>query len=122
MRTGEPAFDRIFGMSNFEYWEHDPEAGALHDKFFQALARTGDAPIVASYDFSQFGTVVDVGGSTGTLLAAILRAHPGVRGVLFDLPHVVAGATPVLAGAAVADRCEVVGGSFFESVPAGGNA
>ena len=122
VRTGEPAFDRVFGMSNFEYWEHDPEAGAIHDAFFRSMARTSDAPIVATYDFSRFGTVVDVGGSTGALLAAILEAHPGVRGMLFDLPHVVSGAGPVLVQARVAGRCEVVGGSFFESVPTGGDA
>jgi hypothetical protein len=122
LRTGEPAFDRIYGMSNFEYWEHEPEAGAIHDAFFRAMTRTTNAPIVASYDFSRFGIVVDVGGSTGALLAAILVAHPGVRGILFDLPHVVSGAGSVLAEAGVADRCEVVGGSFFESVPKGGDA
>lgn len=113
VRTGEPAFDRIFGMSNFEYWEHDPQAGAIHDAFFTAMSRTTTAPIVAAYDFSRFGTVVDVGGSTGSLLAAILHANAGVRGVLFDLPHVVAEATPVLTEAGVADRCDVVGGDFF---------
>lgn len=122
VRTGEPAFDRAFGMSNFEYWEHDAEAGAIHDAYFRAMSRTTNAPIVAAYDFSRFGAVIDVGGSTGALLAAILQAHPGVRGILFDLPHVVAGAAPVLAEAGVADRCTVVGGTFFESVPAGGDA
>jgi hypothetical protein len=122
VRTGEPAFDRVFCMSNFEYWEHNPEAGAIHDAFFRAMARTTSAPIVDAYDFARFGTVVDVGGNGGALLAAILQAHPGVHGILFDLPHVVAGAGPVLAEAGVADRCVVVGGSFFDSVPAGGDA
>jgi hypothetical protein len=122
VRTGEPAFDRAFGMSNFEYWEHDAEAGAIHDAFFTAMARSTTAPLVAAYDFSRCGTVVDVGGSNGPLLAGILRANPGLRGVLFDLPQVVAGAAPVLSEAGVADRCAVVGGSFFESVPAGGDA
>jgi hypothetical protein len=122
VRTGEPAFDRIFCMSNFEYWEHNPDAGAIHDAFFRTLSRTTSAPIVAAYDFSRFATVVDVGGSTGALLGAILRAHPAARGVLFDLPHVVAGADEVLADAGVADRCTVIGGSFFDSVPPGGDA
>jgi hypothetical protein len=122
VRTGEPAFDRIFGMSNFEYWEHNSEAGAIHDAFFRGMSRATNAPIVAAYDFSRFGTVVDVGGSTGALLAAILQAHPGVRGILFDLPHVVAGAGPVLAEAGVKDRCAVIGGSFFDPVPASGDA
>lgn len=122
VRTGEPAFDRVFGMSNFAYWAHDPEAGAVHDAFFTAMARSTTAPLVAAYDFSRFGTVVDVGGSNGPLVAGILQANPMVRGVLFDLPHVVEGAAPALSEAGVADRCAVVGGSFFEAVPSGGDA
>ncbi len=122
VRTGEPAFDRVFCMSNFQYWEHNPEAGATHDAFFRSMSRTTNAPIVAAYDFSRFGTVVEVGGSTGALLAAILQAYPGVRGILFDLPHVVAGAEPVLTEAGIVDRCAVIGGSFFDAVPAGGDA
>lgn len=113
VRTGEPAFDRVFGMTNFEYWEHSPEAGTIHDAFFRSMSRTTNAPIVAAYDFSRFSTIVDVGGSTGSLLAAILNANAGMRGILFDLPHVVAGAVPVLTEAGVADRCAVVGGDFF---------
>lgn len=122
VRTGEPAFDRIFCMSNFEYWEHNPEAGAIHDAFFRTMSRTTSAPIVAAYDFTRFGTVVDVGGSTGALLAAILQAHPAVRGLLFDLPHVAAGAERILTEAGVADRCTVIGGSFFDTIPPGGDA
>jgi hypothetical protein len=122
VRTGAPGFDRVFGMSNFDYWAHDADAGAIHDAFFRAQARTTGPPIVAAYDFGRFGTVVDVGGGTGALLAAVLQAHPASRGVLYDLPHVVAGAGPVLAAAGVADRCAAVGGSFFEAVPAGGDA
>jgi hypothetical protein len=79
VRTGEPAFDQIFGMSNFEYWEHNAEAGAIHDAFFTEGARMTTAPLVTAYDFSRFGGIVDVGGSNGPLLAGILKAHPGVR-------------------------------------------
>ena len=122
VRTGEPAFDQIFGMSNFAYWEHDAEAGAIHDAFFTAGSRTRDAAILSSYDFSGFGPVVDVAGSQGALLAALLAAHAGMRGVLFDLPHVVAGAGPVFAAAGVADRATDVGGDFFSALPPGGDA
>jgi hypothetical protein len=80
VRTGEPAFDRIYGMSNFEYWEHNNEAGVIHDAFFREMARTTSAPLVAAYDFSRYGAVVDVGGSNGALLAAILHAHSTARG------------------------------------------
>lgn len=77
---------------------------------------------VAAYDCSAFGTIVDVGGGRGALLAGVLRANPRVRGILFDLPHVVAGADALFAEAGVADRARIVGGSFFESVPGGGDA
>jgi len=122
VRTGQPAFDRVFGMSNFAYWAHHPAAGAIHDTAFVQMAQASTAPLIGAYDFSRFATLVDVGGSTGPLLAAILAAYPGVRGILFDLPHVVAGAAPILGAAGVADRCATVGGSFFDAVPAGGDA
>ena len=78
--------------------------------------------LAAAYDFSQFGTIVDVGGGGGALLAAILGRHPGVRAVLFDLPHMVADARLFIEEAGFGARCELVGGSFFDRVPAGGDA
>jgi SAM-dependent methyltransferase len=75
--------------------------------------------VAAGYDFSPMRTVADIGGGTGTLLAAILRAHGHLRGVLFDRPAVVAGAAGVLRAAGVEDRCEVTGGDFFKAVPGG---
>jgi ubiquinone/menaquinone biosynthesis C-methylase UbiE len=77
---------------------------------------------ITAYDFSRFSRVIDVGGGHGALLAAILAANPATRGILFDQPGVVAGAEAVLGEAGVADRCEVVGGNFFENVPSGGDA
>jgi O-methyltransferase domain len=122
VRSGQPAFEHQFGMQVFEYWGQHPEAGAIHHAFFTAMARLTTAPLVAAYDYARFDTIVDVGGNVGPLLAAILQAHPGVRGILFDLPYVVADAASVLSEAGVADRCKVVGGNFFESVPTGGDA
>jgi len=77
---------------------------------------------VSVYDFTPFATIADVGGGTGSFLARILATAPSARGILFDLPHVVAGAPAVLASAGVEDRCEVVGGSFFDGVPTGADA
>ena len=122
VQTGKAAFDHAHGMAPFEYFEQHPEA---HDTFNRAMAgysaQTSGA-IVAAYDFAGIGTLVDVGGGHGALLAAILQANPGLRGVLFDLPDVVAGAPGVLEAAGVAERCEVVGGDFSDSVPPGGDA
>jgi hypothetical protein len=79
-------------------------------------------PAVRAYDFAPFGTIVDVGGGHGAILAAVLTDHANARGVLFDLPHVIAGAGAPLKRAGVADRCELVGGNFFDAVLAGGDA
>jgi SAM-dependent methyltransferase len=79
------------------------------------------AEILAAYDFSRFERVMDVGGGQGALLQGILSAYPKLRGVLADLPSVVAGATELRMGA-VADRCEIVGINFFKAVPEGADA
>jgi hypothetical protein len=80
------------------------------------------APALSAYDFTRFATIVDVGGGHGALLATVLSGHETARGVLYDLPHVIAGAGAPLQRAGVADRCELVGGSFLDAVPAGGDA
>ena len=120
--TGQTAFNHVFGMSQWEHREQHPEL----DEYFNAGLRQGTArgtgAILAAYDFSSFRTVADVGGGHGALLAAILKAHPSVTGILFDQPHVVAGARPYLEAAGVAARCQVVGGSFFDRMPDGADA
>ncbi len=122
VRTGQNAFRHVHGTDPWTFRAQRPELSTGFDQAMTDLARQAAAAILAAYDFGQFQTVVDVGGGNGTLLAAILARHPAMRGVLFDQLHVVAGAMPILAAAGVADRCEVVGGSFFEAVPAGGDA
>jgi ubiquinone/menaquinone biosynthesis C-methylase UbiE len=73
-------------------------------------------------DWSASGTIVDVGGGRGSLLAALLAATPGARGILYDLPGPIEQAERVMAEQGVADRCELVAGNFLERVPAGGDA
>lgn len=80
------------------------------------------ASVIPGYDFSPYATIVDVGGGQGRMLAAILGARPHSRGILFDLPHVVAGAPAVLKEHGVSDRVRVAKGSFFDAVPDGGDA
>jgi SAM-dependent methyltransferase len=78
--------------------------------------------VATGYDFSPVRTVADIGGGSGTLLAAILQAHPHMHGILLDLPHGVAGAADVFRAAGAADRCEIVAGDFFQEVPDGADA
>lgn len=122
VKTGENAFRHVHGMSVWEYRAGDQEASAVFDRAMASLSGQVDDTVVAAFDFGRFPTVVDVGGGNGAFLATILGRHTALRGVLFDLAHVVSGAGPVLKAAGVTDRCEVVGGSFFDAVPAGGDA
>lgn len=119
--TGEPAFDRTFGTRFFDYLQQHPAAAARFDALMVEQTQPWARAILDAYDFSGIGTLVDVGGGYGALLAAILNAHPGLNGVLYDLPHVVEGAWPRLLAAAVAERCEAIAGDFFNAVPEGGD-
>jgi hypothetical protein len=110
--TGDDAFARVHGASLFDFLAGDPAASELFDAHMTAMTGGEAAAVVSAGDWPDSGTVVDVGGGRGTLISAVLRARPGLRGVLFDLPHVVEHAD-------VVGRCERVGGSFFEAVPAG---
>jgi hypothetical protein len=122
LRTGLPASAHALGMPMFEYLQREPELGAVFGQAMAGIARQVAGAVIDAYDFAPFGTVVDVGGGSGTLLSAILRSSPGSRGVLFDLPGVTEAAAGALREARVGDRCDVVAGDFFTSVPAGGDA
>jgi len=122
VRTGENRWQRLHGADVWTLRAGDVNGASLFDDAMQEGSSQRARAVVAAYDFSPFGTVVDVGGGRGSLLAGILASFPGVRGVLFDQPHVVAGVGDLLRKAGVADRCAVVGGSFFERVPEGGDA
>jgi SAM-dependent methyltransferase len=121
VRTGEPAFPRIFGQHFFQYLSaHPNDAEIFNTVMTQGIQWTTPA-LLAAYDFSRFQCIVDVGGGEGALLRDILAATPELRGILFDLPQVVAGAPAILSGD-VAVRCQIVSGSFFDSVPEGASA
>ena len=117
--TGETAFDRAFGMSAWAYRAQRPDLSSAFDRTMSDhAARTGHA-VLSAYDFTDARTIVDVGGGRGGLIAALLAALPRARGVVFDQPHVVAGAPDVLRTAGVTERTSVVAGSFFDAVPPG---
>lgn len=118
--TGEAAFDRVYGESTWSWFEKHPPAADLFDRFMDAITSADARAIVTAFDFATFQTVVDIAGGQGVLLEAILRRHTRARGVLFNLPRVLAGASGRL-DTDIALRIELVGGDFFESVPSGGN-
>lgn len=122
VRTGETAFPRVHGMNRWEYLVRHPDEGAIFDAAMTANTALDSTAVADAYDFSSFGLLADVGGGQGGLLASILSGHPSLRGLLFDRPQVVAGAPDLLARAGVAERCDVVGGDFFETVPSGADA
>jgi len=117
VRTGRPSFELVFGAPRFDWLARNPEAAALFQAAMVALSRDVIEPIAAAYEFGGLGVVVDVGGGHGSLLSAILARHPGVKGILFDLPEGIAAAEAGLGGPL--PRCELVAGDFFESVPEG---
>jgi hypothetical protein len=121
VRTGQPAFDHVFGVPLFQYFAAHPEAARIVDDAMTSRSGQENAAIVAAYDFAAAHTVVDVGGGQGTLLASILHAHPKARGVLFDLPHVIAPVRTRLESTGQAARWACVAGDFFTAVPAGGD-
>lgn len=122
VRTGEAVIPRLRGKGAFDYMGSEPELGAIFNDAMTSVSELAIAPVVAAYDFSRFGTIADVGGGHGRLLAAILQATPQSRGVLYDLPQVVDGAPAMLGKYGTADRVRVIPGSFFDSVPAGADA
>ena len=121
VRSGGTAFEDVFGVPFFDYFVEHPEVGRTFNQAMTASSRTVAEEVVDAYDFSRVRTIVDVGGGQGFLLTAILRRYPGAKGMLFDLPQVIEQAKGVLEEASVADRCELVSGSFFELVPGGGD-
>lgn len=123
VRTGKPAFTQRYPEGDaFTALANDPVAAAVFDQAMAAFAPMTAAAVAASYEFSRFGTVADVGGGNGALLVGILQANPGVRGLVFDRPDVAERARAHVAQAGLADRCAVAGGSFFDAVPPGADA
>jgi len=122
VREGENSFRMVHGTDIWEWRAEHADESAIFDDAMRSMTIGVNASILDAYDFGRFRTIVDVAGGNGTLLAAVLAAHPASSGILFDQAHVVSGAEPILRAAGVLDRCEIVAGSFFESVPAGADA
>lgn len=122
VRTGEIAFNRMHGVSIWDFRAQRPEEAAIFDHAMATVSDQVAEAVLSDFDFSRFRTIVDVGGGEGAFLARILAAHPGMRGILFDQEQAIARAPEALHSAGFSDRCCAVAGDFFHSVPEGGDA
>ena len=122
VKTGKTAFTLTHGKEIFDYYGEHPESLEPFNEAMTNFSAVTIPAIIKAYDFSSIGKLVDVGGGHGSLLAAILKANPQMKGVLFDLAPAAEGAKQLMKEEGLADRCEVVAGNFFESVPGGGDA
>jgi hypothetical protein len=124
VKDEEVAFDRLHGMALFEYYEKHPEYREVFARSMTSISGSENPAIAEGYNFSAIDTLVDVGGSQGHLLATILKRHPNVQGVLFDLPSVIEQAkqAPFLSDVLPEGRVRFEAGDFFHSVPPGGDA
>jgi len=122
VQTGKTAFDSTFGEPVFDYLAKHPAESAVFNEGMTGFTSVIAPAVVEAYDFSQFGTIVDVGGGHGILVNTILAANPKLKGIVFDSPNVTVGASEPIRAAGLADRCQAIGGDFFQSVPAGGDA
>ena len=122
VKTGESAVPVTTGNAVFEDFAKDPELSKIFNDAMTGFSNLVIPAVLEAYDFSGITTLVDIAGGHGAMLAQILQKHPSMKGILFDLDHVVAGAAQTLKERGVADRCSTATGDFFTAVPAGGDA
>jgi hypothetical protein len=122
VQTGQAAFDKLYGMPVFDFLSRNPEQAKVFDAAMVGVHGRETAAMLDAYDFAGIATLADIGGGNGSLLTTVLKRHPAMRGILFDLPGVTERARGNLQAAGLADRCRVIGGNFFESAPAGADA
>jgi hypothetical protein len=122
VRTGRPAIEKTYSKPAFEYFREDRELSEVFNAAMTTISAMAIPAVLEAYDFSGIGTLVDVAGGHGEVLLSILERYPQMRGILFDLDHVVEGARDRIASRGLRERCEAVSGDFFVSVPAGGDA
>ena len=122
IQTGKTAFDKVFGKPIFDYLSENPDKACIFDDAMTGIHGRETGDVLDAYDFSGVEVLADIGGGNGTNITTILKQYPAMKGILFDLPHVVERAGKQVEAAGVADRCQLVGGDFFESVPDGADA
>jgi hypothetical protein len=122
IRTGKVAFDKVFGKPVFDYLADHPDKARIFDAAMVGIHGRESNAVSHAYDLSAIGVVADIGGGNGSQLTEILKQHPRLKGILFDQPHVIERARPSISAAGLSDRCQLVAGSFFETVPPGADA
>ena len=122
LMTGTPAFAEVNGQTVFQYFAANAERSENMARYMKGMYGPEGPRIAAGFPFGQFPRLIDVGGGAGNILADILRAHVGVTGAVFDLPHTADVARKFLADQNLADRFEVITGDFFEEVTPGYDA
>jgi O-methyltransferase domain len=122
VKTGKNAVEKVRGEKPFEHMAKHPEKAEIFDKAMTNISRMEIDAVISAYDFSRFETIADIGGGYGTTLFAILGANTNVKGILFDLPHVLEGVKKQVDAAGLSDRIQIEKGSFFDSVPAGADS
>ena len=122
VQTGRTAFEKLLGLPVFDFLAKNPEEASLFSEAMVGFHGEEPPAVATAYDFSAFNTIVDVGGATGNMLAAILSRHSGLRGILFDRPYVVSDAQELLKAKGFSDRVLIEAGDFFRAVPPGGDA
>jgi hypothetical protein len=119
VRTGQGGFSKVYQQRPFEYLAQHPEQAAVFDAAMTSVHGRETGPMIAAYDFSQAKVVADIGGGNGSVIAEVLHTNPHVRGVLYDLGHVIERAKVNLANAGLAERCKCLAGDFFKEIPSG---
>src|SRR5579884_2011848 len=123
LKTEKPAFDHLYGMSVWQYFrDHNPRSGHFFNEALTSVSNQVNLPIASAYDFSSCETVIDVGGGEGSLLRTILRKYPTIKGILFEQPAVIERARELFVQEGFVERCTLVPGDFFASVPEGADA
>ena len=119
LKSGRPVLKAVLGMELWEWYRRHPADADAFSLAMGNLARMSAAELIRVVDFSQVQTVADVGGAHGVLLTAILQRHAHTRGILFDMPHVIEAAKPVIEAQGLSDRCKLSAGDFFKEIPSG---
>ena len=121
VQTGEPAFDYTHGMGIWHYYDHHPETSTIFNQAMVSFSAQVDHQLLAHYDFSDISTIIDIGGGNGSLLTTLLSQYANLKGVIFDQPTVIEQTKFVLSSTGLQERCALVAGDFFATLPSGGD-